>query len=45
MKYYAIAKGRDTGIFKSWDQAKPLVENIRVLSIKVSNVLKMLYNL
>ena len=29
MKYYAIAKGRDTGIFKSWDQAKPLVEKYK----------------
>ena len=29
MKYYAIAKGRDTGIYKSWDEAKPLVEKYK----------------
>lgn len=24
-KYYAVAKGKDTGIFGSWDDVKPLV--------------------
>ena len=27
--YYAVASGKRTGIFDSWDEARPLVERVR----------------
>ena len=38
--YYAVASGKRTGIFDSWDEARPLVERVRgaLTGIRISQV-------
>ena len=37
MKYYAVAVGRSTGVFGSWDEAKPLVSGYKGAKYKSFN--------